>query len=558
MSTSISPQSIQMMRTWLGFTELETPVHLYALLGVRIFERDRQRLEIGLRYRMEQLQMRLAGPEGEACMQVINLMNKAFAVLQDPQRQAAYDRRLIDRQLHRALSEFDEYRQLLTDSGVFAIGSPRPQSQPAAKSASVPPARRAPAAVPARVRVPMWLRALFFLSGPVCGILLALWAAPHVKSYLNPEPAKKPAPVAKREKIEIPRQPVVPPTKPTQPNSNSTPNNVVAPPAQNSFTPPKIPQMSDASSLPTSPTVNSSTASRLPAPTGTALAEAEALFDELYGDQRKAAKEDQALSRQLAQQWIQLARQTMDDPNSTFVLYQHALAMALDSGSPMQVEIAASELLKRYELDEQKLKLPVINQIAGSPDSECADLGLQFSYDLMERAIADDDYSLRQQLTVDVGRIVAQTADPDTRMIAQINLRRLDKYAEQSVAANQARSALNDPGQATTANQTLGEWLCFYKNDWTAGISHLASGTDPQLKQAAETESATRTGDVQGVETSAGLWWSASQSRGDEWEQLAIEHHAVELYQKILPQLSGLKREAATKRIAAHEEKLPR
>ena len=59
-------------------------------------------------------------------------------------------------------------------------------------------------------------------------------------------------------------------------------------------------------------------------------------------------------------------------------------------------------------------------------------------------------------------------------------------------------SRLEPPWRPTpadaTAHLTLGRYLCFVSGNWSEGLPHLAAGSDPALRQAAERRSASRGG----------------------------------------------------------------
>ena len=76
---------------WLGIPPSEQPPNFYRLLGVELFESDRQTIDAAAKRRMRNLQAEVAGPNGPNARQLLVEISDARICLMMPDRRKAYD-----------------------------------------------------------------------------------------------------------------------------------------------------------------------------------------------------------------------------------------------------------------------------------------------------------------------------------------------------------------------------------------------------------------------------------------------------------------------------------
>lgn len=113
-----------------------------------------------------------------------------------------------------------------------------------------------------------------------------------------------------------------------------------------------------------------------------------------------------------------------------------------------------------------------------------------------------------------------------------------------------ARAVLEDSPDDPDANQTVGAYLCFCRDDWGSGLPALVKSGDKSLAELAALEQAVmaaETTDPQQLFDLAGKWWAISQTRGEP----AIQRHAAAIYEKCVADLTDpLEKALAEKRLA--------
>ena len=76
---------------WLGIPPSEQPPNFYRLLGVELFESDRQTIDAAAKRHMRNLQAEVAGPNGPIARQLLVEISDARICLMMPDRRKAYD-----------------------------------------------------------------------------------------------------------------------------------------------------------------------------------------------------------------------------------------------------------------------------------------------------------------------------------------------------------------------------------------------------------------------------------------------------------------------------------
>lgn len=132
------------------------------------------------------------------------------------------------------------------------------------------------------------------------------------------------------------------------------------------------------------------------------------------------------------------------------------------------------------------------------------------------------------------------------------NIRLLQAEATKTAPAiAKLEKAPNDPD----ANLAVGRFLCLWRGDWKAGLPLLMKGSDTGLKELAAQELAASS-DAPMQLAMGNAWWDfASKLEGPP--RAYAQDHAADAYLQAIPDLTGIYKTMAQKRVAEAPARLP-
>jgi hypothetical protein len=134
---------------------------------------------------------------------------------------------------------------------------------------------------------------------------------------------------------------------------------------------------------------------------------------------------------------------------------------------------------------------------------------------------------------------------------------KLAKLREMQTTGPLCRAALAKLAQEPDhpdSNLLLGKFLCLLKGDWDNGLRHLARGSDPVLKAAAEAEAAkpVKPEDLAAV---ANAWWEAADRYTAPAFGAELREHACQLYEPLVEKLDGAAKTLVVERLRKQQER---
>jgi len=175
---------------------------------------------------------------------------------------------------------------------------------------------------------------------------------------------------------------------------------------------------------------------------------------------------------------------------------------------------------------------------------------------MVDAAVEGDDYLQARKLMGVALRasyrkkdLYRQVSDRN-KSIGELNL----AFSRMKPHLAKLKSNPDDP----TANERVGSFYCFYKENWAKGLPMLVKvvvENDP-LASAAEVELRNPEKPVRQVEL-GDFWWKISDKQKGT-AQVNIRKHAVLWYKKALPTLSGLEKVRVEKRVAHNSKRSER
>lgn len=269
---------------------------------------------------------------------------------------------------------------------------------------------------------------------------------------------------------------------------------------------------------------------------------------------RAAFKDDYARKTpELPVRLLQAAVQTQQDPAGRYVLLREARDLAAEAGLAGIAAQAVDALLKEYELDRKAALTAlcgVLNRTVKTPGALRA--YAQACRRWSDAAAADDSFEAAGQLLGHADGAARKARDVDLTASLQERSKELAELKRLSGRAKAAEKTLKDKPDDGAARADLGRWLCFGKDDWAAGLPHLAQAPEADLKALAAKDVA------------APASPEARLELGDAWTAWAEKQGALKgpprerglsWYRQAWPELAGLPREKLRARFRALAER---
>ena len=182
---------------WFGIPPSQQPPSHYRLLGLELFEPDREVIDAAANQRIAYLQDIAAGPHGDASQRLLNEVAFARRCLLNPKNKAAYDQLLQQKAAAKPASpKVGE----MVNGAAFAFESDLPEFEPAVDRFTPPEPRNKRAqprnaAPKSRSKLPFVIGGAIGLLVVTAGIIIALNSG---KSKPEPE-----TPMAKRSQRSL-------------------------------------------------------------------------------------------------------------------------------------------------------------------------------------------------------------------------------------------------------------------------------------------------------------------------------------------------------------------
>lgn len=280
---------------------------------------------------------------------------------------------------------------------------------------------------------------------------------------------------------------------------------------------------------PTIPTLG-----RSPAPDADKQQQALKLLEERF----KTADAKQAADKvKLARELVD-AVQTVNDPVERFVSLRKAAELAADGGDPVLMVSVVDRLADQFEFNALAAKVTLMETVAGTTtDAEQFKLLIDGFQTLAAEAIKAREFDLGEQLGVAVLKACAR---PEGRVYRkQVAAQRLAtaKAREDWRTVERQMETLKTRPDDPEANLAAGRWICLVEGDWPKGLPHLAKGSIPVWREAAERE-------LKGPADAAGMaaigdgWWDLAGRERLEARD-ALRDHAAQWYERAMVGADG-------------------
>lgn len=295
-------------------------------------------------------------------------------------------------------------------------------------------------------------------------------------------------------------------------------------------------------------------ATRTAIPEKLAQAKAEQLVRDVFGEEIEQAKDASARIK-LAATFMQQAREVRGNSALKFVLYREARDQAAQAGDAGLTLSAIEELSKHYSVDLAAQRADALLLVVrATTDPEASRTLVELLTPMMAEAVELDNFTAAEAL----GKIAEEAARraKSASLVLEVRKRRAGiRDAEKGFErVRLLLERVRDNPKDVATNRALGEYYAFQRRRWEQALPYLARGGNAALEDLARADLA----GPKEARTQAAVadgWWDFAAGH-KEPIRLAAQARAAHWYERALPQLSGLSRTKAMRRLESVSERL--
>ncbi|MCA9264473.1 MAG: hypothetical protein KDA60_11515 [Planctomycetales bacterium] len=257
-------------------------------------------------------------------------------------------------------------------------------------------------------------------------------------------------------------------------------------------------------------------------------------------------------SADLARQLWQSALNTNGSTLSRFALLYESARLYESAGHAVGAIQVVTQTAQDFQIDRDQQYLNSLNEVSAHLEKtpEQFQQLLATTNELTKQAIREESYDFAERLVV--FSIAQVTRDPSRTSAKEdlLTLRDLiEEMSKRKTQAESARKRLAESDDDASAHQSLGIYLCFVRDDWTAGLAHFRKCNNRSLREIADAELAVTSAPSAQKEIGDQWWELAHQRRGNSLERQGYLRRAIYWYEKVYDELSPVDRRLITQRI---------
>lgn len=340
----------------------------------------------------------------------------------------------------------------------------------------------------------------------------------------SPTPTPAPLPSANPSPKLNPEPPAI--TPPADPSLTPAPGASITPPADRTVPPPAAPGDAPVPAKVVPP--DAAARAKL-------LKQVKQIYQNEYNQKTIAGR------KALAGQLITEADKIKSNLDARFVLLQEAQWMAVSAGDVAGCRKAIEGIDHSFTLDTTPMVVDALARLTGADDNAVA----AWAVEMIQQHLSQEDYAGARKILHQAAARILRSSDPAVREALKSSENLLAEFDRARAAIDKLKSDPADPA----ANYTAGRFFCFFRHEWARGLPMLARGTDLKLRDLAR-------GDLVNPAAAparyalAGKWWDLGQDRAHEFMQSHLRDRASFWYRQALPELGGLEKTMAEKRLA--------
>jgi hypothetical protein len=292
---------------------------------------------------------------------------------------------------------------------------------------------------------------------------------------------------------------------------------------------------------------------RVPVPPPEAVEQASKLVRMLFKNEfaRTTPKARVALAEKLFKQ----AEETPDDPAARLVLLRDAADLAA-AGGDVDLALRASDALRaRFSgLKPEQTEGLIRALIPRAATAEAGAVLTDHAMKLVDEAVASDDLDAAERLVKQADLAARKSKSRRAFDEVSARAREIDEFKKDAPKVKEALAALKQNPADAGASTTAGKYHAFQKGDWTKGLPLLAACDDAKLREVAKKEIADPDDPAEMLAV-ADAWFELGGAATGAAKR-AMLARALTFYGKAAPDLTGLSRTRAEKRIEEIEKQV--
>jgi hypothetical protein len=233
-------------------------------------------------------------------------------------------------------------------------------------------------------------------------------------------------------------------------------------------------------------------------------------------------------------------------------MLQEARELAVQAGDADTALAAVEALDLAFEVNAGALKAAALSGLARSAKLPDDLLTLaRRTREWAEEESESENYAAAEKAWTAAGAAARKAGDSGLAASATVRAKEVAVLRSRFEAVKTHRETLiQNPGDAP-ANQAVGQYLCFVRRRWEAGLPLLAKAVDPALKALARRELASPSDTEARIAAGDGWWDHAAKAKGEAAG--ASRERAAHWYALALPATAGVEKLRIQKRLEEME-----
>lgn len=281
-------------------------------------------------------------------------------------------------------------------------------------------------------------------------------------------------------------------------------------------------------------------------PEDAAVRDADKALRDLLKDEY--AKKTPADKRALAKTLLVQGREPANAPPTQYAALLQAVDLSVQAADVETCQMAMAELFKSFNVDVVAQRTPALAALAKAVKTSEEIKSVSKAYlQLADDAVAVDRY---EDAAKAIEAAVAQAKRAkDLAAVLSADAKSKDVAAKKIrfEKIRQAKDTLLATPDDPAANLAVGQYLCFAKEDWTAGLALLGKGPDGALKAAALKDRVNPQSPADRMAVGDG-WWEIAETAAAE-DKFPLHDRAGHWYLQAQPKLAGLEQKKIEQRL---------